>query len=215
MTLVEQIPRDITEAMKARDSGRLSALRMLKAALMNSEVAKGHALEEGESQQVLTSLIKQRRDSIEQFKSGGRQDLVDKESAELVILERYAPPAASVDEIDAAVQAAITETSASGPKDMGRVMKAVMSALAGKSADGKVVNELVRKKTLRRITNFFASLPSNHLKGNAQASHPSSMGPPPKKRGPFYVWTHTFSLTSFTTCAVTGRIVRLWYAARK
>jgi uncharacterized protein YqeY len=146
MTLVEQISRDITEAMKARDSGRLSALRMLKAALMNSEVAKGRALEEGESQQVLTSLIKQRRDSIEQFKSGGRQDLVDKESAELVILERYAPPAASVDEIEAAVQAAITETSASGPKDMGRVMKAVMSALAGKSADGKVVNELVRKK---------------------------------------------------------------------
>jgi len=146
MTLVEQISRDITEAMKARDSGRLSALRMLKAALMNSEVAKGRALEEGESQQVLTSLIKQRRDSIEQFKSGGRQDLVDKESAELVILERYAPPAASVEEIEAAVQAAITETSASGPKDMGRVMKAVMSALAGKSADGKVVNELVRKK---------------------------------------------------------------------
>ena len=146
MTLVEQISRDITEAMKARDSGRLSALRMLKAALMNSEVAKGRALEEGESQQVLTSLIKQRRDSIEQFKNGGRQDLVDKESAELVILERYAPPAASVEEIEAAVQAAITETSASGPKDMGRVMKAVMSALAGKSADGKVVNELVRKK---------------------------------------------------------------------
>lgn len=146
MTLVEQISRDITEAMKARDSGRLSALRMLKAALMNSEVAKGRALEEGESQQVLTSLIKQRRDSIEQFKSGGRQDLVDKESAELVILERYAPPAASVEEVEAAVQAAITETSASGPKDMGRVMKAVMSALAGKSADGKVVNELVRKK---------------------------------------------------------------------
>lgn len=146
MTLVEQISRDITEAMKARDSGRLSALRMLKAALMNSEVAKGRALEEGESQQVLTSLIKQRRDSIEQFKNGGRQDLVDKESAELVILERYAPPAASVEEVEAAVQAAITETSASGPKDMGRVMKAVMSTLAGKSADGKVVNELVRKK---------------------------------------------------------------------
>jgi uncharacterized protein YqeY len=146
MALVEQVSKDITDAMKARDSGRLSALRMLKAALMNSEVARGRALEEGEAQQVLTSLIKQRRDSIELFKSGGRTDLVEKESAELAILERYAPPAASVQEIEQAVQAAIAETGASGPKDMGRVMKAVMSALAGKSADGKVVNELVRKK---------------------------------------------------------------------
>ena len=132
--------------MKARDSARLSALRMVKAALMNGEVAKGRALEEAEAQQVLSSLIKQRRDSIEQFKSGGRADLVEKESAELAILERYAPPAASAEEIERAVDAAIAETGATTAKDMGRVMKGVMSALAGKSADGKVVNELVRKK---------------------------------------------------------------------
>jgi uncharacterized protein len=146
MSLTEQIARDITEAMKARDSARLSALRMVKAALMNGEVAKGRALEEAEAQQVLSSLIKQRRDSIEQFKSGGRTDLVEKESAELAILERYAPPAASAEEIERAVDAAIAETGATTAKDMGRVMKGVMSALAGKSADGKVVNELVRKK---------------------------------------------------------------------
>ena len=146
MTLTEQISRDITAAMKAREAARLSALRMVKAALMNSEVAKGRALEEAEAQQVLASLIKQRRDSIEQFRSGGRQDLVDKETAEVAILERYAPPAASAADIDQAVDVAIKETGAAGPKDMGRVMKAVMSALAGKSADGKIVNELVRKK---------------------------------------------------------------------
>jgi uncharacterized protein len=146
MTLTEQISRDITEAMKARDAARLSALRMVKAALMNAEVAKSRALEEAEAQQVLASLIKQRRDSIEQFRSGGRQDLVDKETAEVAILERYAPPAASAADIEQAVDAAIKDTGAAGPKDIGRVMKAVMSALAGKSADGKIVNELVRKK---------------------------------------------------------------------
>jgi len=146
MKLLEQISHDITEAMKARDAVRLSALRMAKAALMNGEVSKGRALEEPEAQQVLASLIKQRRDSIEQFKNGGRQDLVDKESADLAVLERYAPPAASAAEIEQAVDAAIKETGAAGPKDMGRVMKAVMSAMAGKSADGKLVNEIVRKK---------------------------------------------------------------------
>lgn len=146
MKLAEQISHDITEAMKARDSIRLSALRMAKAALMNSEVAKGRPLEDAEAQQVLASLIKQRRDSIEQFKSGGRQDLVDKETADLAILERYAPPAASAADIEQAVDAAIRETGAAGPKDMGRVMKAVMSALAGASVDGKAVNEIVRKK---------------------------------------------------------------------
>ena len=146
MTLNEQISRDITSAMKARDAAKLSALRMVKAALTNGEVAKGRALDESEAQQVLASLIKQRRDSIEQFKKGGRQDLVDKETAEVAILEHYAPPAASAADIEEAVDAAIKETGAAGPKDMGRVMKAVMSALAGKSADGKAVNEMVRKK---------------------------------------------------------------------
>ena len=146
MTLIEQISHDITEAMKARDAARLSALRMVKAALMNGEVAKGRPLEEPEAQQVLASLIKQRRDSIEQFKNGGRIDLVEKETAEVAVLEKYAPPAASAADIERAVDAAIKETGASGAKDMGRVMKAVMGALAGQSVDGKVVNELVRKK---------------------------------------------------------------------
>ena len=146
MKLQEQISRDITDAMKARDAARLSALRMVKAAFMNSEVSKGRPLEEPEAQQVLASLIKQRRDSIEQFKNGGRNDLVEKETAEVAILEKYAPPAATTAEIEQAVEGAIKETGAAGPKDMGRVMKAVMAALAGKSADGKVVNEIVRKK---------------------------------------------------------------------
>jgi len=146
MPLIETISKDIADAMRAKDAARLGPLRMAKAALMNQEVQKGRALDDAESQQVVTSLIKQRRDSIEQFKSGGRNDLVEKESAELAILERYAPPAASVEDIERAVDAAIAETGAASPKDMGRVMKAVMSALAGKSADGKVVNELVRKK---------------------------------------------------------------------
>ncbi len=143
---MERISRDITEAMKARDQARLSALRMAKAALMNGDVAKGRALEEAEAQQVLASLIKQRRDSIEQFGNAGRQDLVDKETAEVGVLERYAPPSATAAELEQAVAAAIAETGATTQKEMGRVMKAVMSALAGKSIDGKVVNELVRKK---------------------------------------------------------------------
>jgi hypothetical protein len=146
MTLSEQITRDIAEAMKAKDQARLSPLRMAKAALMNGEVAKGRALEEAEAQQVLASLIKQRRDSIEQFGAAGRQDLVDKETAEIGVLEKYAPPSASPAELEQAVAAAIAETGATTPKDMGRVMKAVMGALAGKSVDGKAVNELVKKK---------------------------------------------------------------------
>lgn len=146
MKLSERISQDIAAAMKARDAARLSPLRMVKAAFMNAEVSKGRALEDAEAQQVLASLIKQRRDSIEQFTSGGRMDLVEKEKGEIAVLEQYAPPAASAEQIEQAVDAAITETGASSAKDMGRVMKAVMSALAGSSVDGKVVNELVRKK---------------------------------------------------------------------
>jgi uncharacterized protein YqeY len=146
MTLTDRIARDMTDAMKARNAPKLSALRMVKAALMNTEVSKGRALEDAEAQQVLASLIKQRRDSIEQFRTGGRQDLVDKETAELAVLEAYAPPALGGADLEQAVDAAIAETGASTPKDMGRVMKAVMSALAGKTVDGKAVNELVRKK---------------------------------------------------------------------
>jgi uncharacterized protein YqeY len=146
MTLTEQITRDIADAMRAKDQVRLSALRMAKAALMNGEVSKARALDDAEAQQVLASLIKQRRDSIAQFGTAGRQDLVDKETAEMAILERYAPPAATPAELEEAVTAAIKDTGATSLKDMGRVMKAVMGALAGKSADGKAINELVKKK---------------------------------------------------------------------
>lgn len=146
MTLQDRITHDIAEAMKAREQGRLSALRMAKAALMNASVSKGRDLEDGEAQQVVVALIKQRRDSIEQFRAAGRTDLVDREAAEIGVLERYAPAAATGEDIARAVDEAMAQTGATGPKDMGRVMKAVMSALGGKTADGKAVNELVRKK---------------------------------------------------------------------
>ena len=131
MKLQEQVSKDMTEAMKARDQVKLSALRMLKAALMNGEVAKARPLEEAEAQQVLASLIKQRRDSIDQFGSAGRTDLVAKETAELAILEHYAPPAVAAGDLEQAVDDAIRETGATNAKDIGRVMKAVMNALAG------------------------------------------------------------------------------------
>jgi uncharacterized protein len=149
MTLSDKITHDIANAMKARDQARLSALRMVKAALMNTAVSKGRELEDAEAQQVLASLIKQRRDSIEQFQNAGRTDLVDKESAEIRVLEAYAPPPVSSDDLERAVDSAIAETGAAGPKDLGRVMKATMASLAGKTVDGKAVNELVRKKLSR------------------------------------------------------------------
>lgn len=146
MTLNEKVAADITASMKARDAGRLSALRMLKAAVMNKGVEKGRDLDDAEVQQVVSSLVKQRRDSIEQFQKAGRTDLVDKETAEVAVLEGYLPPAVSAEEIDAAVAAAIAETGATTPKDMGKVMKAVMPKLAGKNADGRAVNDAVRRK---------------------------------------------------------------------
>jgi uncharacterized protein YqeY len=146
MPLNEQIAADLTAAMKAKDAVRLSALRMLKAAVTNKGmVEKGRDLEDAEVLQVVASLVKQRRDSIEQFSKAGRTDLVDKETAEIAILEHYLPPAVSPEEIEAAVAAAIAETGASSVKDMGKVMKAVMPKLAGKNADGKAVNEAVRR----------------------------------------------------------------------
>jgi uncharacterized protein len=146
MSLNERLTHDIAEAMKAREPVRLSALRMAKAALMNASVSKGRELEDNESQQVLAGLIKQRRDSIDQFSAAGRTDLAEKEAAEIAVLETYAPPAVSPADLERAVDTAIGETGASSPKDLGRVMKAVMSALTGKTVDGKAVNELVRKK---------------------------------------------------------------------
>jgi uncharacterized protein YqeY len=145
MGLNAQVGADIAAAMKARDSSRLSALRMLKAAMMNKGVEKGRDLDDAEVLQVVASLVKQRRDSIEQFAKAGRTDLVEKETGELNVLQAYLPPSATPEEIDAAVAAAIAETGASSPKDMGKVMKAVMPKLAGKNADGKAVNEAVRR----------------------------------------------------------------------
>ena len=145
MPLTDTINADIAAAMKAKDSLRLSALRMLKAAMMNKGVEKGRDLEDAEVLQVVSSLVKQRRDSIEQFSKAGRTDLVEKETAEIAVLEAYLPPAATADEIDAAVAAAIAETGAASPKDIGKVMKAVMPKLAGKNADGRTINESVRR----------------------------------------------------------------------
>ncbi|MGH9310508.1 MAG: GatB/YqeY domain-containing protein [Vicinamibacterales bacterium] len=146
MTLFERIGQDITAAMKARDQARLAPLRMVKAAMMNREVEKGRALDEAESEQVIASLIKQRRDSVEQFTKGGREDLAAKETAEIALLETYLPPPVEAAEVEGAVEAAIAETGATSAKDLGRVMKAVMSALAGRTVDGRIVNEIVRRK---------------------------------------------------------------------
>ena len=146
MLLRDKVNGDITAAMKSKNTARLSALRMLKAAIMNKDIEKSHDLDDAEVLQVVSSLVKQRRDSIDQFSKAGRNDLVDKETAEIAVLEGYLPPAASVEEIDAAVSAAIAETGAASPKDMGKVMKAVMPRLAGKNADGRAVNEAVRRK---------------------------------------------------------------------
>src|SRR5436305_1661755 len=146
MLLRDQVNADIATAMKAKEPTRLSALRMLKAAIMNKGIEKGHDLDDAEVLQVVSSLVKQRRDSIEQFSKAGRNDLVDKETAEIAVLEAYLPPAVTAEEIDAAVDAAIAETGASSQKDMGKVMKAVMPRLAGKNAAGRAVNEAVRRK---------------------------------------------------------------------
>jgi uncharacterized protein YqeY len=145
-TLLEQINTDITNAMRAKDQPKLVPLRMLKSALTNREIEKGRALDERESLQVVASLVKQRRDSIDQFGKAGRQDLVDKETAEIVILETYLPPPMDESDLTRIVDEAISSTGAKSPKEMGAVMKAVMASLGGRNVDGKVVNELVRKR---------------------------------------------------------------------
>jgi len=146
MTFIERISQDIAAAMRARDATRLAPLRMAKAALMNREVEKGAALDEGESRQVMASLIKQRRDSIDQFRKGGRDDLADKEAAEIATLETYLPPALDAAAIEAVVDEVIQATGATGAKDLGKVMKGVMPRFAGQTVDGKMVNEIVRRK---------------------------------------------------------------------
>src|ERR671938_64120 len=144
MSLKERIVSDMTAAMKAKDAARLSTLRMVKASVMNREIEKGGELTDEEMTKALQSLVKQRRDSIEQYEKAGRQELVDKEQAEIVVIETYLPQAASQAEIDSAVTAAIAETGATSIKDMGRVMKAAQAALAGKNADGKLVADTVK-----------------------------------------------------------------------
>ena len=146
MALEQTLTADIVSAMKAKDPIRLTALRMLKTALTNKSIEKGRALDGAEELQVVSMLVKQRRDSIEQFTKGGRPDLAAKEEAEIVVLTGYQPASASDDEIAAAVNGAVAETGATSAKDMGKVMKAVMAALAGKTVDGKKVSEAVKSR---------------------------------------------------------------------
>ena len=146
MSLKQQIISDMTAAMKAQDAARTSTLRMLKAAITNREKEGGGELTDADVQKLLRSQVKQRRDSVEQFEKAGRQELADKEQAEIAIIDTYLPLAASQDEIDQAVVAAIAETGASSMKDMGGAMKAAMAKLAGKNADGKMVSEAVKAK---------------------------------------------------------------------
>jgi uncharacterized protein len=146
MSLIHDVQTGLTQAMKAHQPARLSTLRMLKAALMNKEVEKGRALDDAESLAVVANLIKQRRDSIEQFTKGGRNDLAEKEAAEITVLEEFQPPAMDPAEVERLVTEAVAECGATSVKDMGKAMKAAMAKLAGSGVDGKVVNELVRKK---------------------------------------------------------------------
>ena len=146
MSLKDQIVGDMTAAMKAKDAARTSTLRMLKAAIVNREIEKGGELDDEELSKLLRSQVKQRRDSVEQYQKGGRQDLAEKETAEIAVIEGYLPQAASAEEIEQAVAAAIAETGATSMKEMGAVMKAAMVQLAGKNPDGRTVSETVKKK---------------------------------------------------------------------
>ena len=146
MTIVEQVGKDLVAAMKARESLRLSVLRMAKTALKHKQVELNKPLSDDQALAVLRTLVKQRRDSVEQFRKGGREDLATKEESETAILQIYLPAEASEEEISAAVVAAIEETGAAGPQDLGKVMKAAMARLAGKNADGKLVSQMVRAK---------------------------------------------------------------------
>src|SRR5579862_6773310 len=148
MSLIEQIQKDITAAMKAREEQRLSTLRMVKTALKNREIDKMAALDDKEAQQVLSTLIKQRKESVEQFTKGGRQEMADKEAAEITLIEAYMPKAAGEDQIIAGVKAVISEMGSPTMKDMGTVMKNVMARFSGAGirADGKVVSDTVKRE---------------------------------------------------------------------
>jgi len=146
MTFLATITQHIADAMRQRDQASLAPLRMLKAALMNREIEKGRVLDDAESIQVVQQLVKQRRDSVEQFRAGGRPELADKEQEEITFLEKYLPPAADPAAIAAAVEAAVQQVGATSVKDMGKVMKAVTARLAGATVDGRALSEAVKKK---------------------------------------------------------------------
>src|SRR5258705_6660790 len=146
MSLKERIVSDLTAAMKSKDALRLSVLRMVKANIMNREIEKGAPLTDEEATKALQSLVKQRRDSVEQYEKADRQELADKEKAEIAVIEEYLPKAASREEIESAVATAIQETGASSIREMGAVMKAAQAKLAGQSADGKTVSEIVKAR---------------------------------------------------------------------
>lgn len=146
MTIVEQVEKDLVAALRAQEALKLSVLRMMKAALMNKRSERGKEVDDAEALAVLRTLAKQRHESVEAFRKGGREDLATKEEAEIKIVEAYLPAGASDEEIDAAVAATLAETGASSAKDVGKVMKAAMAKLTGKNADGKRVSEKVRAK---------------------------------------------------------------------
>jgi hypothetical protein len=148
MSLKEQIVKDMTDAMKAKDAKKLGTLRMVKAALMNEENKRGIGtiLTDEETLKVIQTLVKQRKDSMEQYTNAGRNDLAEKEQIELVVLEAYLPQSATVEEIEKAVTESITEVGANSMKEMGLVMKATMAKLTGKTVDGKIVSATVKSK---------------------------------------------------------------------
>jgi uncharacterized protein YqeY len=146
MSLHDRLQEDLKQAMKSRDQLRIDVIRMIKAAVLNKEVELKKDLDDAEMSRVMTTMIKQRRESVEQFEKGNRAELAAKERKEITIIEAYLPQALSSDELVAVVQDVIRETGAKSPKDMGAVMKAVMARLAGQAVDGKQISDLVRSK---------------------------------------------------------------------
>ena len=207
MTFIERISQDIATAMRARDTIRLGALRMAKAALMNREIEKGAALEEGESRQVMASLIKQRRDSIEQFRKGGRDDLADKEAAEITTLETYLPPALDEPAIDAIVDEVIQATGAGGAEGSGTRDEGG-HAPARRSDGGRQAGERNRPPQTWGLTmtpNFSPRVPSNHVERHAQASHPSSIRLLSRDRSLFFVLPVSLSTHPVTRTSASER----------
>jgi uncharacterized protein YqeY len=146
MGLPDRLTEDLKQAMKAKDQVRMDVIRMVKAALLNKELELKKTLDDAETSRVMTTLLKQRREAVEQYQKAQRQDLADKELREISIIEGYLPKALSPNEIAKIVDDVIRETAASSPKDMGNVMKAVMARLAGQAVDGKQLSDLVRSK---------------------------------------------------------------------